>query len=45
MMSKCDYVVAALPSTIHTNKYIDKAAFESMKPNAVYIFNLLFQLY
>lgn len=37
MMSKSDYVVAALPSTPATVKFVSAAAIEAMPPHAVFI--------
>lgn len=35
MVSKCDYIVAALPLTALTKNYINRTVFEAMKSNAV----------
>eukprot|EP00803_Ostreobium_quekettii_P005466 evm.model.scf_219.9 EVM.evm.TU.scf_219.9 scf_219:83670-88488(-) len=37
LMSTSDYVVAALPMTPHTNKFINREAIQAMKPNGVFI--------
>lgn len=37
LMSQSDYIVCSAPSTIETRGMVDAAAFENVKPNAVFI--------